>query len=38
MTAEQFALRAALLLGCIYPILSAIFHVLLKKSIIKHKK
>lgn len=38
MTAEQFGLRAAVLLGCVFPVLSVVFQVLLKQSIIKQRK
>jgi predicted MFS family arabinose efflux permease len=35
LTAEQFGLRAAILLGCVFPVLSVIFQVLLKRNITK---
>ena len=33
MTAEQFGLRAAVLAGCVLPVLSAIFQILLKRKV-----
>ncbi|MGI6175521.1 MAG: MFS transporter [Christensenellales bacterium] len=38
MTAEQFGLRAALLVCTLYPILSMLFQVLLKKAVKSHKR
>jgi fucose permease len=38
MTAEQFGLRMAVLLGCLFPVLSVVFQVLLKRSITKQRK
>jgi hypothetical protein len=37
MTAEQFGLRSAVLLGCLFPVLSVIFQVFLRRSIIKQR-
>lgn len=33
MTAEQFGLRAAILLGCVLPIMSVVFQILLKRKV-----
>lgn len=38
LTAEQFGLRMAVLLGCVFPVLSLVWQVLLKRSIMKHRK
>ncbi|NLN07188.1 MAG: hypothetical protein GX167_06165 [Firmicutes bacterium] len=38
MTAEQFGLRMAALLGCAFPVLSAVFQTILKQSILKLRK
>ena len=38
MTAEQFGLRMAALLGCAFPVLSAVFQVLLKQKIMRLRK